>query len=376
MHRITVIGNGFGALTAVQELRKRDGAAEITLVGPKREFLYYPSLIWVPSGVRKASDLIVPLDNFLRVTKTWMTVGTVSEVRDGGRTVITEEGDEIENDALVIASGGRFIRKLPGIENAIIPCAGLAAAEEIRDRLRAMDGGTIAIGFSANPKEPAAVRGGPMFEFLFGIDTQLRHEGRRGKFKLVFFCPAARPGQRLGDKAVDRLLDEMARRGIETHIGHKIKGFEDNTVATGGGAFAADMILFMPGLTGPAWLENSDLPLSDGGMIKADEHCRVPGFDKVYVAGDSGSFPGPDWMPKQAHMADLQATCAAKNLLADLRGKPVKETFRTELICIVDSLNKGSMVARWPRFTLVLPKSRLWHWAKRMFEVHYLRQYK
>jgi len=29
------------------------------------------------------------------------------------------------------------------------------------------------------------------------------------------------------------------------------------------------------------------------------------------VAGDSGSFPGPDWMPKQAHMADLQADSIA-----------------------------------------------------------------
>jgi NADH dehydrogenase FAD-containing subunit len=42
--------------------------------------------------------------------------------------------------------------------------------------------------------------------------------------------------------------------------------------------------------------------------------------ERVYVVGDSGSFPGPDWMPKQAHMADLQAAAAAENLLADLQG--------------------------------------------------------
>jgi sulfide:quinone oxidoreductase len=56
-----------------------------------------------------------------------------------------------------------------------------------------MQGGTIAIGFAANPQEPQAVRGGPMFEFLFGIDTQLRREGRRERFQLVFFNPSQSP---------------------------------------------------------------------------------------------------------------------------------------------------------------------------------------
>ena len=37
-----------------------------------------------------------------------------------------------------------------------------------------MQGGTIALGFAGNPNEPSAMRGGPMFEFLFGIDAQLR----------------------------------------------------------------------------------------------------------------------------------------------------------------------------------------------------------
>ena len=82
----------------------------------------------------------------------------VTGLRDGGRVVETTTG-EVGNDALVIASGGRFIKKLPGIEHAITPCEGIAAAEKIRDRLRAMAGGPIAVGFAGNPNEPGAVRG-------------------------------------------------------------------------------------------------------------------------------------------------------------------------------------------------------------------------
>lgn len=111
--------------------------------------------------------------------------GKVIGLENRARTVITSIG-EYENDALIIASGGRFIKKLPGIEHAITPCDGLSAVEQIRDRIQVMDSGNIAIGFATNPNELSATRGGPMFEFLFGLDTQLRQEGRRDKFNLIF----------------------------------------------------------------------------------------------------------------------------------------------------------------------------------------------
>jgi sulfide:quinone oxidoreductase len=132
----------------------------------------------------------------------------------------------------------------------------------------------------------------------------------------------------------------------------------------------------MPGITGNAWFDATTLPRSPGGLVQADAHCRVPGFERVVVVGDSGSFPGPDWMPKQAHMADLQAKAAAANLLADLDGRPSSETFRVELICIVDAIDHGTLVWRTPERNLLLPSTRLFHWAKRGFEWNYLRQYR
>ena len=81
-------------------------------------------------------------------------------------------------------------------------------------------------------------------------------------------------------------------------------------------------------------------------------------------------------MPKQAHMADLQAEAAAKNVLAELNMKPATNTFKVELMCIVDSVNKGMLVARNEKRSLVLPACRAFHWLKRAFEVKYLRQYR
>jgi len=113
-----------------------------------------------------------------------------------------------------------------------------------------------------------------------------------------------------------------------------------------------------------------------GGLLQADAQCRVEGAEQVYVVGDSGSFPGPDWMPKQAHMADLQAKAAAENLLLALDGKHASARFKIELICIVDTVDKGIMVYRDLKHSWLLPSSRLFHWAKRYFEGHYLKAFR
>ena len=373
MKRITIIGAGFGAITAARQLRASKQDLEITLVAPAPEFIYLPGTIWIPSGIRQGADLRLPLERFFKRKNISYHQGAATGLKEAGRVVVTDSG-EVENDGLIIASGGRFIKKLPGIEHAITPCEGIPAAEKIRDRLAALQGGTIAIGFAGNPKEPSAMRGGPMFEFLFGIDEQLRAEKRRDKFELIFFSPAPKPGIRLGARAVEGLLEEMARRDIKTHLGHKMKAFTEGSVVTEGGEFDADLILFMPGMTGNKWFDDTELPRSEGGLIKADKYCRVEGWDSVYVVGDSGSFPGPDWLPKQAHMADLQAKAAAENLLMGFAGKPPSETFKAELLCIVDCNKSGIFVARTNKRSVMLPRMRMFHWVKRVFEWWYLRE--
>jgi len=375
MKQITIVGAGFAALSAARKLRQLNSDVEITVIAPKAELIYLPSLIWIPSGKRQATDLRISLDHFFTQHHIRFVAGEVIGLENGARTVITKTA-KVENDGLIIASGGRFIKKLPGIEHAILPCEGIAAAEKIRDRVAALKEGNIALGFSGNPNEPAAMRGGPMFEFLFGLDTQLRREGRREKFTLTFFNPMSNPGNRLGKRAVQRLMDEMDKRNIKKQLGHKLLGFEADKVKTEGGDLAADLIIFMPGLTGNIWFDNTSLPRSPGGLLKADAHCRIEGSACTYVVGDSGSFPGPDWMPKQAHMADLQGETAAANLLSELDGKIPHQTFQVELLCIVDSLDAGMLVRRTPGSETALPPLALMHSAKAFFESWYLRKFR
>lgn len=373
--RITVVGAGFAGLTALRTLRRQAPDAALTLVAPRAELHYLPGTIWIPSGKRSRADLVVPLDDFLRRERIAFHRARATGLSADARTLRTEAGD-IANDGLVIASGARFLRKLPGIEHAIIPCQGVDAGEAIRDRLAALDGGTLCFGFGSNPNEPIAMRGGPVFEFVFGIDTLLRRQGRRDRFRLVFFSPSEKPGQRLGEKAVGMILSEMRRRGIDTVLGEKPQRFEASAVQLERSRIDSDLTLFMPGLTGQAWLDDTALPRSPGGFVQGDAQCRVPGVARTYVAGDGGSFPGPDWLPKQAHQADLQAEAAARNLLRELRGEPVREAFRSELVCIIDSLDRGLLVTRRQGHARALPPLRAMHWAKAAFEKRYLRRYR
>jgi sulfide:quinone oxidoreductase len=111
-------------------------------------------------------------------------------------------------------------------------------------------------------------------------------------------------------------------------------------------------------------------------MIRADAQCRAEGAQNVWVVGDVGSFPGPDWMPKQAHQADLQAKAAAVNIAAVLKGGAATTAFKPELICIVDTLDSGMLVFRSPSMNVVTPRNIALHWAKRAFERHYLRAFR
>jgi sulfide:quinone oxidoreductase len=375
---IVVIGAGFAGCTAVRALRQRGHTGPVTLIAPRPVLFYYPSLIWVPAGQRSRADLEVDLGPFFRRHRVTYRQATVTGLDPTGRRVRTSDG-ELPYDYLMVGSGGRYLQKLPGIEHAHVACAGWEPTHAFSERLKAMEGGHLAFGFAGNPNEPSAMRGGPVFEFLFGTDALLRKQGRRERFTLTFFSPAPRPGARMGEKAVDRILGEMARRGIGTHLGHKLKGFEPARVLTEGGEVPSDLTLFIPGMTGPAWAAESGLPLSEGGFLRADAHCRAAGpegpVERVYVAGDAGSFPGPDWKPKQAHMADLQATTAVKNVLAELTGTPGRHTFRHELICIVDALDTGTLVYRDERRGFSVGGPPL-HWAKAAFEWQYLRPYR
>jgi len=375
MARITIVGAGFGALNAIRTLRRADRDIGIDLVAPRPVFVYYPGTIWIPTGQRRPEELEIDLQRFLARMNVDYHAASAQGLEHGGRRLRTGAGT-LDNDGLIIATGGSFIRRVPGLEHTFLPCGGIEAITRMRNRLHALDSGTLAFGFAANPDEPSAMRGGPVFEFLFGVETWLRRQRKRDRFKLVFFSPAERPGQRLGDQAVESMRDQMRRRGIETRLGEKPVRFEPDRVVTDKGEFDSHLTMFMPGITGSDWFDHTGLARSPGGLLRADEYCRADGAERVYVVGDAGSYAGPDWLPKQGHTAENQARAAARNLLRELSGSAPERRFKPELICIVDLHDSAILITRSERRNRVSPPLRVLHWIKRAFERNYTRSFR
>lgn len=374
MSRITIVGAGFGALTAVRTLRRLDPALDIDLIAPAPKFVFYPATIWIPTGVVAPERFEIPLERFFARTNVAFHHGHATAVEDGGRVVCI--GDKrLENDGLIIATGGAFRREVDGLEHAFVPCGGVPEMTRLRERLNALDHGTLAFGLGDNPDEPTAVRGGPLFELLFGIETWLRRNRRRADFRIVFIAPTDTPGGKLGARAVERMLGEMRKRGIETRLSERVQRFEPGRVVTDRDQIDADISVFMPGLTGAPWLEATPLPRSAGGLVRADACCRVEGMERVYVIGDGGSFPGPDWAPKRAHNADLQAEAAARNLAGEFAGKPPEHRPKMELMAVLDMQDKAMLIQRRGETTRVLPTFVGFHFAKRLFAWNYVRRY-
>ncbi len=373
--KIIVVGAGFAGLMTIKTLRRRGYQGSIVLLAPLAEMFYYPASIWVPAGLYQRHDLNFPLDHFIQHYRVEYVAGSITGLDVVTKRLYTTAG-AMDYERLVIATGGESARNLPGIAHVFLPCEGYRSLLAITERLALLQGGTLAFGFSGNENDPAAIRGEPLFEFLFGIDTLLRRQKRRDNFHLVFFTSCPELDARWGIREKGYLRRELARRGIQSCVGQRIDGFGEDQVILDGCELKSDLTIFIPELVGPAWAKQSSLPLSENGFIRADASCRVSGLEgSVYVAGDAGHYPLPAWVPKHGHTADLQAQVLVKNLIGDRQGEQTQYTFHQEFVYIVDTLDGGILVYRDSKRSIAL-RSRLFHWAKRLFIWSYLFDYR
>jgi sulfide:quinone oxidoreductase len=386
LKRIVVIGGGIGgaeaAISLSREFRKKEGY-QIDLISDKEDLFIYPLSIWIPVGKRTPMDISMPLGAIAKQRKFNFIHEKVARIVSKENKVITDKGEH-SYDYLVIAIGADKLRP-KGIEHTLSICGGPVEAVKIRERffeLVAKGSGTIACGFSGNPKDSTGVRGGPVFEVLFNIDTSLREKGIRQNFKLIFFSPSQEAGKRLGGPGLKALQTLFTERHVEPIFGKKISEFNaDGILFEGDEQLQTDLTIFTPGMQGHPVFKNSDLPLTEAGFIfindfcqakPADENCHLNHIDNCYVIGDSSSFDGPEWRAKQGHLAEAMARVVAKNIALKESGKPQTETFSQHLniLCVMDLGNEAAFIYRDDK-RAISPIGTWAHWAKVAWEKYY-----
>lgn len=344
--KIIIVGNGFASLFLIQYFlllpvfpffawlfRRIYSRYDITLIG-NGEFIYFPAIPEFILRKKTREDVTVDIRPFLNRRNIRFIEGMVTDIQDGGRTVITDAGT-YRNDLLFLGIGPDFLRDdIPGTqEHTWSPCYGPDAMNAFMEKLDALDGGTIYLGFKINKADGfVAGRAGQMYECAGVLDYALKEKGIRDKFDIHFFSSNISPGE------TGTITDKLTERGIMLDYGYEPAEFVKGGMKDSDGTFrAADLVLYSPGITGSDLVRNSCLPVSVGGQIDVDRFGQVKGLKNVFAAGDCASHEDPPvWVPHQAHMAQLRSKSAAKNIRAVLKGREADSTYRYELSCIMN----------------------------------------
>jgi sulfide:quinone oxidoreductase len=290
---VLIAGGGVAALEAALALRQLAGdRLAVTLLAPDRHFTYRPLSVGEPFGLGHATRYelqAIGADRGFAVVR-----DTLAAVEPHSNRVVTQDGDGIVYDRLLLALGARARRAIEGA----LAFRGPQDAPRIADGLNEL--GTRGRVVFAVPPSPAWTL--PIYE----LALLTAHWGRRREapLELTVVTPEARPLEVFGRSASAEVAAVLARSGVSFIGGALPRDVVDGALELGGGErVPADLVITLPRLDGPAV---HGLPNDAAGFVDVDEYCRVVGVPDIYAVGDMTSAP-----IKQGGLAAQQAVVAA-----------------------------------------------------------------
>src|SRR3954467_216369 len=105
MHRVVIVGGGFGGPRCARALRR--APVEVTLIDRRNFHLFQPLLYQVATGALSPANIAAPLRALLkRQRRCRVLLGEVVGVDAATREVVLEDG-RVPYDTLVLAPGSR-----------------------------------------------------------------------------------------------------------------------------------------------------------------------------------------------------------------------------------------------------------------------------
>jgi len=342
MHRVVVVGAGFGGLSAARTLIGK--GVEVTVVDQRNFHTFQPLLYEVATAGLESGDVAYPIRViFGKADNVSFRMATVTGVDWDNREVLLADNDPLPFDSLIVASGAtaKFFG-IPGAAEHSFPLYTLTDARRLRDHiLRRLE------DVDAHPDGAAArgaltfvvVGGGPTGVEVAGalaelLDVAVKHDG---------FCFPRSSGQIVLVDALDRLLTPfrasaaeyaaatLAERGIELRLGHLVKAVRDDAVELEDGTvIPTRTVVWAGGVTVEDTVAGQiDAPTGPNGRLVVGPDLSVPGRDDVYGVGDAaavlwgGNGPDADTVcPQVAQVAIQSGRHAARQVLAKLDGRP------------------------------------------------------
>jgi nitrite reductase (NADH) large subunit len=278
MTRYVIVGNGVAGTTAAEEIRKLDETGSITIVSDEDVPFYYrirlPEIL--ADEVPEQKIIAKNVEWFKEHSIDLYLQTTVSEIDANSKTLLTQKGEKIDYDKLLLANGSHsFIPPIPGSD---LP--GVFALRSIQD---ARD-----IRKWAETSSQIILIGGGVLGLEAG--NGLRKLGK--DVTVIEVLPRLLPMQ-LDVEAASRLQAMLEEMGFSFRLGTKTtsitgKGFAEGVSLDDGQSLPADLVLISAGVRPNLDLARQmDLELNKG--IKVDAFLQTSRQD-VYAAGDVTEF--------------------------------------------------------------------------------------
>ena len=384
--RIVIVGASFAGLTAALELKARLGAGhDIVVVADRDEFVFLPSLIWVPFGGRDKKDISFPLAPLLEQRNIAFVHERVTAIDLASRFVVTTSRRQ-PYDVLLIATGPKLsfdavagLGPEDGHTHSIFSWKHAELARHAFERFVGAPG-PVVIG---------AVQGaqffGAAYELALNFVFQLRQRGISPTVApLTFITPEPYLGH-LGiggspntRAAIERIFD---RKGIAplTDVATAEVNVHEVRLASGKKLpFAFAMLT--PPFVGIDAVRACKEIVDHDGFVRVEPDLSTKAHPEVFAAGSCVSVEPiehtrlPCGAPRTGHMAEKMAAVAVRNIAARIAGEPTiaVDLRQLEVVYTLDAGNEGLILARSrflaPDAEVTITGGPTAHWAKSAHE--------
>ncbi len=371
--KVLVVGGNFAGSTAAMEIKRKLGkSVDVTLIDRNPDFIYVPSLIWVPIGRRDVDDIMVPRDKVLAKKGVNFVLDTATRVDTDKQIVYTEKGEH-EYDHLIIATGPKVrFDAVPGLKEHTMYIGTPVGAMKTREKLEEFkqNPGPIVIGATQG-----AGCMGAAYEFLFNLEKWLRDQKIRKKVDLHWVTPEPYlghfgiDGMPLGEAMLKKF---MGMFNIKYHTGVAVDEVTaDSLVLSDGTVINSRFKMLMPPFTGVEFIENSPaLNCPANQFIPTLPTYRHETIPNVWAAGlavnvappfEQGEVPFS--VPKTGYPSDVTGKVVANNVINTIKGiDKMEEKPWGEIpgLCVMDAGEKEVIIVSnslfKPRvFALMIP---------------------
>ena len=355
--KVLVIGGNFAGMTAAMEVKKKlKGSVNVTVIDRNPDFLFIPSLIWVPFGRRNVAQISVPRKGVFEKAGIAFVQTIALSVDPDTRIVTTEQGD-FEYDQLIIATGPKVKHDIaPGVKEYAHyighPTGALAAKAALEEFKK--NPGPMVIGATQN-----AGCMGAAYEFLFNMEKWLREQKIRKKVDLYWVTPETFlghfgiEGMPMGEAMLKKFM-QMFNIHYRTGVG-VTEVTPDSVKLTNGESLASKFTMLMPPFIGVDFITNSPkLEATANGFLDVGLDYRHKKYSNVWAAGltvnvvppfKQGEVPFS--VPKTGYPSDETGKIVAENILRSINGETkLKEKSWGKIpgVCIMDAGKKEVII--------------------------------